>query len=60
MSKEKLDYSELERIEKRYGNKEIWNIIYTEGKLTPHTHPNIYWIQEIFEGRNSFIPPNMF
>lgn len=38
MSTEKLDYSELERIEKKYGNKEIWNIIYTEGKLTPHTH----------------------
>jgi hypothetical protein len=38
MSTERLDYSELERIEEKYGNKEIWNIIYTEGKLTPHTH----------------------
>jgi len=38
MSTEKLNYSELGRIEKKYGNKEIWNIIYTEDKLTPHTH----------------------
>ncbi len=44
MGTEALDYVEIERIEKEYGSSgiELWNMIYSERYLTPHTHPETY------------------
>jgi len=42
MGKEKYNIDQIKRIENTYGKAEIWNIVYTESYLTPHTHPQIF------------------
>jgi len=34
----KLDDNEIQRIETHYGNQPLWNLLFTERQLIPHTH----------------------
>lgn len=36
-----LDRAQLERIEREYGESSLWNLLFNEAQLAPHTHPRL-------------------